>query len=66
MQSKEGTIKRGVQLSSRSSAAAVTVVWVFWHKHQGLYEATDPLPQLSQCPSSRMHILDVQCCLFLP
>ena len=25
-----------------------------------------PSTSLSQCPSSRMHILEVQCCLFLP
>ena len=27
-----GNYKRGVQLGSRSSAAAITVVWVFQHK----------------------------------
>ena len=32
----------------------------------GSLKATDPLPRLSWCLSSRMHILDVQCCLFLP
>ena len=29
---REGTIKRGAQLSLRSSAAAIAVVWVFRHK----------------------------------
>ena len=29
---REGTIKRGAQLSSRSLAAAITVIWVFRHK----------------------------------
>ena len=32
MQKREGTIKRGVQLSSGSLAAAIAVVWVFRHK----------------------------------
>ena len=27
-----GNYKRGVQLSSRSLAAAITVIWVFQHK----------------------------------
>ena len=63
---REGTIKGEVQLSSRSLAAAITVVWVFRHKFEGLYKATDPLPRLSQCPLSRKHTLEMQCCLFLP
>ena len=61
----EGTIKGEVQPSSRSLTAAITVIQVFRHKFQGLYKATDPLPWLSRCPSSRKNILDVQCCLFL-
>ena len=32
----------------------------------GSLQTTDPLPQLSRCPLSRKHILEVQCCLFLP
>ena len=32
----------------------------------GSLQTTDPLLQLYQCPSSRKHILEVQCCLFLP
>ena len=33
MQLREGTIKGEVQLSSRSLAAAITVIWVFQHEH---------------------------------
>ena len=32
MQKREGTIKREVQLSLGSLAAAITVIWVFRHK----------------------------------
>ena len=33
MHEREGTIKGEAQLGSRSLAAAITVIWVFWHKH---------------------------------
>ena len=61
MHKREGTIKRGVQLSYGEFGC-------YYYCHLGVqaHKATDPLPWLSQCPSSRKHTLEVQCCLFLP
>ena len=56
-----GNYKRRVWMSLWT---AVTVIWVFQYKCLGLRQATDLLLQLCQCPLSRKHIQNAQCCFF--
>ena len=55
MPKREGSIYWGVQLESGSLAAAVLLFGCLDTHFRVFYQATDPLPQLSQCLLHRKH-----------